>query len=139
MYVFTRSREHQELACKLGAVWAGDATENPGVKVDSAIIFAPLGSLVLPALSLLEKGGTLTLAGIYMSPVPELSYEKHLYYEKTIHSVTASTREDGENLLKLAAQIPIKTEIEVFTLVETNIALQLLKQRKIRGAGVVCL
>jgi propanol-preferring alcohol dehydrogenase len=137
VYVFTRSEEHRKLATNLGAVWAGRAEERPPAKVQSAIIFAPAGKLVLDALRVLEKGGTLALAGIYMTPVPEMNYQEHLYYEKTVRSVANSTRKDAEELLKLAAEIPIHTEVQEFALEEANRALLLLKQGKIQGAAVL--
>ena len=78
------------------------------VKVDSAIMFAPAGELVLPALESLKKGGTLSLAGIYMTPIPQMDYERYVFYERDIHSVTCNTREDGRELLAEAAAIPIR-------------------------------
>ena len=137
VYVFTRSEEHRKLARDLGAVWAGGAEDTPPTKMQSAIIFAPAGKLVLDALRVLEKGGTLALAGIYMTPIPEMNYQEHLYYEKTVRSVANSTRKDVEDLLKLAAEIPIHTEVQEFALEEANRALLLLKQGKIQGAGVL--
>ena len=137
VYVFTRGEQHRKLARDLGAVWAGGAEETPPTKMQSAIIFAPAGRLVLDALRVLEKGGTLALAGIYMTPVPEMNYQEHLYYEKTVRSVANSTRKDAEDLLKLAAEIPIHTEVQEFALEEANRALLLLKQGKIHGAGVL--
>jgi len=137
VYVFTRGAQHRKLAINLGAVWAGRAEETPPAKLHSAIIFAPAGKLVLDALRVLGKGGTLALAGIYMTPVPEMNYQEHLYYEKTVRSVANSTRKDAEDLLKLAAEIPIHTEVQEFALEEANRALLLLKQGKIQGAGVL--
>ena len=137
VYVFTRGEQHRKLAINLGAVWAGTAEETPPAKLQSAIIFAPAGRLVLDALQVLEKGGTLALAGIYMTPVPEMNYQEHLYYEKTVRSVANSSRKDAEDLLKLAAEIPIHTEVQEFALEEANRALLLLKQGKIQGAGVL--
>jgi propanol-preferring alcohol dehydrogenase len=137
VYVFTRSPGHQKLAKDLGAVWAGQVQVPPAVRLDSAIIFAPAGSLVPEALALLDRGGTLALAGIYMSPIPALDYEKHLYFEKTLRSVTASTRQDGRELLELAASIPIVTKTAPFPLKEANEALGLLKAGEIDGAGVL--
>ena len=137
VYVFTRSMEHRKLAENLGAVWTGEAKDKAPSKLDSAIIFAPKGELVLDALDSLDRGGTLALAGIYMTPIPQMDYLKYLYYERTIRSVTASTRKDGEELLKLAAEIPIRTMTVSFPLNEANRALQLLKQGKINGAGVL--
>ncbi len=137
VYVFTRSKEHQELARELGAVWTGLAKDNPSKKLNSAVIFAPVGELVLDALRVLEKGGTIALAGIYMTPIPEMDYSQYLYYERGIRSVTASTRRDGQELLELAAKIPIRTETQSFPLEEANRALQLLKRGEINGAGVL--
>lgn len=137
VYVFTRGEEHQELARKLGAAWAGTAEGKPPAKLQSAIIFAPAGKLVLDALRVLEKGGTLALAGIYMTPVPQMDYREHLYFEKTIRSVANSTRKDAEDLLSLAGEIPVNTEVQTFALGEANRALLLLKQGKIQGAGVL--
>jgi propanol-preferring alcohol dehydrogenase len=137
VYVFTRGKEHRKLARDLGAVWAGGAEDTPPAKMQSAIIFAPAGRLVLDALRVLEKGGTLALAGIYMTPIPELDYQKHLYYEKTVRSVSNSTRKDAEDLLKVAAEIPIRAEVQEFPLAEANRSLLLLKQGKIQGAGVL--
>jgi propanol-preferring alcohol dehydrogenase len=137
VYVFSRGESHRKLARRLGAAWTGQAHEEPPARLDSAIIFAPAGEIVPEALRALKKGGTLALAGIYMSQIPPLDYEKHLYYEKTVKSVTASTRQDGEELLELAARIPLKTQVQIFPLAQANEALQLLKQGKIDGAGVL--
>jgi len=137
VYVFTRSEQHRKLALDLGAVWAGGAGDTPPAKVQSVIIFAPAGRLVLDALRVLEKGGTLALAGIYMTPIPEMNYQEHLYYEKTVRSVANSTRKDAEDFLELAGKIPVRTEAQEFPLKEANRALLLLKQGKIQGAGVL--
>ena len=136
-YVFSRSKEHQKLGGNLGALWTGKSSQTPPEKLDSAIIFAPAGEIVLDALKALDKGGTLALAGIYMTPIPQMDYTEHLYYERTVRSVTASTRKDGEELLRIAAEIPIRTKTTSFPLQEANKALQLLKQGKINGAGVL--
>ena len=77
------------------------------------------------------------MAGIYMTPIPQMDYTEHLYYERTVRSVTASTRQDGKELLKIAAEIPIRTKTTLFPLQEANKALQLLKRGKINGAGVL--
>jgi propanol-preferring alcohol dehydrogenase len=135
--VFTRSKDHQKLAEDLGAVWTGTSKDQAPRKLDSAIIFAPAGELVLDALKALGRGGTLALAGIYMTPIPRMDYAKHLYWEKTVRSVANSTREDGEELLKLAAEIPIRTTVTGFPLKDANRSLQLLKQSKVDGAGVL--
>jgi propanol-preferring alcohol dehydrogenase len=137
VFVFTRSKEHQKLAKNLGAAWTGTSKDEAPKKLDSVIIFAPAGELVLDALEALDRGGTLALAGIYMTPIPQMDYAKHLYWEKTVRSVANSTRKDGEELLKLAAEIPIRTTTTAFPLKEANRALQLLNQSKIDGAGVL--
>jgi len=137
VYVFTRGAAHQALALRLGASWAGSPGDHPPAKTHSAIIFAPAGELVPLALTRLEKGGTLALGGIYMTAIPSLDYTRHLYDERSVRSVTASTRQDGIELLEAAAEIPIRTEIQSFPLKEANRALQLLKAGKITGAGVL--
>lgn len=137
VFVFTRGKEHQKLAQRLGAAWTGQAQDEAPKKLDSAIIFAPAGELVPDALNTLDKGGTLVLAGIYMTPIPQMDYVKHLYHERTLRSVANATRKDGEELLKLATEIPIRTKITTFPLKDANKALQLLKQSKIDGAGVL--
>ena len=137
VYVFSRSREHQELARELGAAWTGAASETPPSEMDGAIIFAPAGELVPAALANTAKGGTVALAGIYMTSIPKLDYQKHLYQERVLRSVANATRRDGEELLKVAAEIPVKTTIRVFPLEEANQVLRLLKNGKITGAAVL--
>lgn len=136
VYVFTRSPEHQRHALELGAVWVGQAQDTPPVPLDSAITFAPAGWLVPEALRVLRKGGTLAINAIHMSPIPEMRYEL-LYGERTVRSVANATRRDAEELLQLAAQIPIHTDLEIYSLSEANIALQRLKRGEIRGAAVL--
>lgn len=137
IYVFTRGEKHRQLARELGAEWYGSSEDAPPKKLHSAIIFAPAGNIVPQALEALDRGGALALAGIYMSAVPEMDYGRHLYYEKTIQSVTNFTRQDAQDFLALAAGIPLKTTVETFSLEEVNKALLLLKQGKINGAGVI--
>jgi len=134
--VFTRAESHRSLARQLGAVWTGAAGELPPAPLDAAIIFAPAGKLVPEALRTLRKGGTLALAGITMSPIPEMAYDL-VYHERIVRSVANSTRDDVRSLLRLAAEIPVRTEIETFQLPEANRALQNLKGSKIHGAGVL--
>ena len=136
VYVFTRAEVHRQLARRLGAAWTGAAGGPPPAPLDSAIIFAPAGKLVLDALRALRKGGTLALAGITMSSMPEMEYQL-LYHERILRSVANSTREDVRSLLSLAAEIPVRTEIEPFQLPEANRALQNLKSSRIHGAGVL--
>jgi len=136
VYVFSRSKEHRELAKKLGAVWSGGAEDTPSEKIDSAIIFAPAGWIVKEALRVLDKGGTIALAGIYMTPIPEMEYDL-IYYEKTLRSVANSTREDVRQLLEVAAEVPVKTVVQSFRLEEANKALRLVKESKIDGSAVL--
>jgi len=136
VFVFTRAESHRQLAGQLGAVWTGAPGEPPPPPLDSAIIFAPAGKLVPDALRALRKGGTVALAGITMSSIPEMEYQL-LYQERVLRSVANSTREDVQSLLRLAAEIPVRTEIETFQLPEANRALQNLKSSTIHGAGVL--
>lgn len=136
VYVFTRSEDHRRHAEELGAAWTGRAEDTPPESLDSAIIFAPAGGLVPESLRVLRKGGTLALAGIHMSPIPQMDYNL-LYGERTVRSVANSTREDAEGLLSLAAEIPIQTDVETFRLSEANKVLERLKRADIRGAAVL--
>ena len=136
VYAFTRSREHQEHALELGAAWVGRAGDSPPERLQAAIIFAPAGELVLDALRVLERGGTVVLAGITMTSIPEIDYAL-LYHERKIRSVANATRRDAVDLLTLAAEIPLRTAVEIFPLRQINEALQKLKRSEIRGAGVV--
>jgi len=137
VYAFTKSDEHKELARKMGAVWVGNVEDISPKMMHRAIIFAPAGEIIPIALEKLEKGGTLALAGIYMTQIPPMNYEKHLFYEKKIRSVTASTRKDAEELLSYASEIPIRTNVETFPLEDANKALQTLKDSRIRGSGAL--
>jgi len=136
VFAATRDERHQKLALELGAVWAGGTVAEPPHKLDAAIIFAPAGEIVPAALKALKKGGTLILGGIHMSPIPALDYNL-LYYERTIRSVANNTRQDGHNFLRVAAEIPIQTQVEAFPLIEANRALNALKNDAIRGAAVL--
>jgi propanol-preferring alcohol dehydrogenase len=136
VFVFSRSAAHRKLAEALGAVWSGTAEEIASAKLDSAIVFAPAGWIVHAALRNLQKGGTVALAGIHMSPIPEMNYGL-LYHERTLRSVANSTRDDARDLLQLAATIPLHAEVETFPWAEANRALQLLKAGQINGAGVL--
>jgi propanol-preferring alcohol dehydrogenase len=133
----SRGGSHRDLAKDLGAEWIGDAEDTPPAPLDAAILFAPAGNLVLPALAALDRGGILAVAGIYLSPIPQLDYEKHLFYEKELRSVTANTRADGEEFLKLAGEISIRTSTMAFGLAEANMALKMLKHDEIKGAAVL--
>jgi propanol-preferring alcohol dehydrogenase len=136
IFVATRSAEHQRLAKELGATWVGRAEDVPGATLHSAVIFAPAGTLVPEALRAVRKAGTLVLAGIYMTPIPELKYEL-LYHERVMRSVANATRDDARQLMQLAGEIPIRTEIQTFPLKDANRALLALKRSEILGAGVL--
>ncbi len=137
VYVFTRSENHQRLARSMGAAWVGRAEETPPEKLDTAVIFAPVGALVIEALRVLRKGGTVSLADITMSPIPAIDYDRLLYHERVIRSVANATREDARDFLALAAEIPVRAETTVFPLEQANQALQALKASRIPGAGVL--
>jgi len=137
VYVFSRSEEHRDLAVKLGAVWTGTSGDEPPKKMDSIVNFTPAGPTVLDGMRWLGKGGTQALAGIYMSPIPEMDYAEYLYHEKTLRSVANATRKDGEDLLRIAAEIPIRTTTTAFRLEEANKVLKLLKDSRIDGAAVL--
>jgi alcohol dehydrogenase, propanol-preferring len=137
VYVMTRDRErHQALAEELGAAWTGGASEEPPVKLDAAIIFAPAGELVPVALKALDKGGALVLGGIHMSDVPSLPY-RLLYGERVVRSVANNTREDGREFLAEAARVPVRTSVQTYTLAEAGDALVALKRDAVRGAAVL--
>jgi propanol-preferring alcohol dehydrogenase len=137
VYVFSRGGEHRELADELGAAWVGDSFDRPPHLLDGAILFAPAGELVPPALAALDRGATLAVAGIHLSDIPSLDYQRHLFQERSLTSVTANTREDGRELLELAAAIPIETRIRSYPLERANEALVDLKRDRIRGAAVL--
>ncbi len=137
VYVFSRSEAHRDLARELGAVWCGSPDQPPERKLDGTIVFAPAGEIVPYAMQHLDYGGTCVLAGIYMSAIPKLDYDRHLYHERRLRSVTASTRRDGIEFLHIAAEIPVVTNVMTFLLAEANEALQGLKSGRIDGAAVL--
>ena len=139
VYVVTRDPAHRRLALDLGAEWAGGPGEALPEKLDAAIVFAPAGDIVPEALASLDKGGTVALAGIHMSDVPPLRYDRHLFWEKTLQSVTANTREDGEALLAEAAAIPIRPRVMRYGLTDANRALQDLTEDRVEGTAVLML
>jgi propanol-preferring alcohol dehydrogenase len=135
-HVFTRGAGHQSLARALGASEARPAPR-PDERFDAAVLFAPSGDLVPAALQALDKGGTLAVAGIHLSAVPPLDYQRHLFNERRLVSVTANTREDGRELLRLAREIPIRTKVQRYDLERANEALQDLKAGKVDGTAVL--
>ncbi len=138
VYAGTRAEDvaAQEFARSLGAVWAGDAIGGPPVELDAVIVFAPDGALVPAGLRALRKGGTVVCAGIHMSDIPAFPYEL-LWGERSIRSVANLTRADGEEFLALAPTIPVRTEVHVFDLADTNDALDDLRAGRVQGAAVV--
>ncbi|HTC93401.1 MAG TPA: hypothetical protein VK699_08115 [Terriglobales bacterium] len=134
--VCTREEKHRKLARELGAEWVGEAYDTPPMGLNAAIIFAPAGELVPAALKALKKAGSLVLGGIHMSPIPSFPYEL-VYHERVVRSVANNTRQDGMDFLKVAAEIPIRTQVQVFPLEQANQALQALKHDAIRGAAVL--
>jgi alcohol dehydrogenase, propanol-preferring len=137
VHVMTRSREAQELALELGVTSATDSDAPPPEPLDSAILFAPVGTLVLPALAALDRGGTLAIAGIYLSDVPSLRYEDHLFEERTLQSVTANTRHDGEEFLAEAARINIRVSAVPYPMERADAALRDLSHDRVNGAAVL--
>ena len=121
---------------ELGAKWAGGTFDEPPKKLDAAIVFAPAGEIVPAALKALKKGGLLVLGGIHMSAIPSFNYDL-LYQERMMRSVTNNTRQDGEDFLRVAAEIPIQTRVRIFPLRDANRALNALKNDAIPGAAVL--
>jgi len=137
VHVFTRGDEARELALALGAVSAQD-TESPTPEpLDSAILFAPVGTLVPVALRALDRGGTLSIAGVHLTDVPPLNYAEHLFQERTVTSVTANTRHDGVELLRLAAEIPLRPDVHVYAFNDVERALRDLSAGRFAGTAVV--
>jgi propanol-preferring alcohol dehydrogenase len=137
VYVVTRGESHRQLARQMGAAWVGQRAEDMPVRADGAILFAPAGELVPAALARLEKGGTLVLAGIHMSPIPAMDYETCLFYERDVRSVTANTRADGRELLAEAARLSLRPHVTTYPLEAANRALQDLAADGINGTGVL--
>jgi propanol-preferring alcohol dehydrogenase len=137
LYVATRSAEARALAQQLGAAWVGDAADPPPAPLDAAILFAPVGTLVLPALAALDRGGTLAIAGIYLSTIPELDYAAHLFEERVLRSVTANTRQDGEELLRLAPRLGVVATTTPYPLEQADQALRALAHDELTGAAVL--
>ncbi len=137
VYVSTRDAAHRDLALELGALWTGGAHEAPPVALDAAILFAPAGEIVPPALRAVRKAGTVVIAGIHLSDVPAMPYEPCLFHEKTLTSVESNTRDDGRALLAEAASIPVRARTTPFPLTGANDALQALASDRVRGTAVL--
>ena len=137
LYVATRAEEARALATELGASWVGGASDAPPVRLDSAILFAPVGDLVLPALAALDRGGVLAVAGIHLTDIPPLRYAAHLFEERVLRSVTANTRLDGEELLALAARLGVRATTQSYPLEKAADALADLSHDRVTGAAVL--
>jgi propanol-preferring alcohol dehydrogenase len=137
VHVLTRGEDARRLALELGCASAGDAYDVPPEPLDAAVLFAPAGELVPVALRALDRGGTLAIAGIHLSDVPPLHYGDELFEERQVRSVTANTRRDGEELLELAATIPIRTTTTPYLLAEAATALADLAHGRVTGAAVL--
>jgi propanol-preferring alcohol dehydrogenase len=137
VHVATRGESHRDLARRMGAARVGGAFDASPVPLDAAIVFAPVGEIVPPALRSIRKGGTVVLAGIHMTPIPSMEYNEHLFHEKNLRSVEANTRADGEDLLREAAEIPLRPQVTTFPLEHANEALIRLEQDRIDGTGVL--
>jgi alcohol dehydrogenase, propanol-preferring len=137
VHVLTRSAAAQRLALELGASSAGGATDSPPEPLDSAILFAPVGDLVPTALTALDRGGTLAIAGIHLTDVPVLDYQRHLFYERTVRSVTANTRLDGRAFLDIVAEHRVEVTTTPYPLDAADRALADLAGDVVRGAAVL--
>jgi propanol-preferring alcohol dehydrogenase len=137
VHVMTRGAQARRLALELGAASAGDAADSPPEPLDAAIMFAPVGELVLPALAALDRGGTLSIAGIYLSDIPPLNYEKHLFQERQLRSVTSNTRADAREFLGFAAEHKLAVTVHPYPLDAADHALQDLKAGRFDGAAVL--
>ena len=136
VFVFTRSPARQNQARELGAEWVGSPKDKPPEPLDAAIIFAPAGWIVPEALASTRPAGTVVLAGIHMTPIPEMPY-RPLWEERVVRSVANATRVDGEEFLKLAWEARIRPKVQVFPWEEANEALLRLKRGEVRGAAVL--
>jgi propanol-preferring alcohol dehydrogenase len=137
VHVMTRSPESRKLALNLGASSVGDTNDPPPELLDGAILFAPVGDIVPVALASLDRGGVLAVAGIYLTDIPALNYERHLFQERTLRSVTANTREDGQEFLDIAMRIGITTTVHTYPFSQAPQALSDLANDRITGAAVL--
>ena len=137
LYVSTRAADARALARELGATWVGGALDEPPVRLDGAILFAPVGDLVPPALAALDRGGVLAIAGIHLTDIPVLDYQRHLFYERVLRSVTANTRRDGEELLRLAPRLGVHATTQLYDFTRADHALADLAHDRVTGAAVL--
>ena len=139
VYVSTRGESHRKLAESMGATWVGTESEKPPVELDRAITFAPSGDVVIAALSSLRKGGVVAINAIHLDRIPEFDYDRLLWGERQLRSVTNMTRNDATEFLKLAADIKLRPKVTKFSLGDVNRALQAVKNDSIDGAAVIVL
>ncbi|HXW79909.1 MAG TPA: zinc-dependent alcohol dehydrogenase family protein [Acidimicrobiales bacterium] len=137
IYVMTRSAPDQALARELGAAWVGGTSDAPPAPLDSAILFAPVGTLVPVALAALDRGGTLAVAGIHLTDIPVLNYQQHLFQERALLSVTANTRQDGREFLAIADRIGIRPTTTPYPFEAADQALADLANDRFNGAAVI--
>ena len=137
LHVLTRSADARALALTLGAASVGDAADPPPEPLDSAILFAPVGTLVPPALAALDRGGTLAIAGIHLSDIPPLDYQRHLFEERNLCSVTANTRADGVEFLETAERVPVHVSTVAYDMGQSDRALVDLAHDRVDGAAVL--
>ena len=137
VHVMSRSPESRELALSLGVASVGDTHDAPPELLDAAILFAPVGDIALTALASLDRGGTLAIAGIYLSDIPSLNYQRDLFQERTLRSVTANTRQDGRDFLEIATRIGMKTTVNPYPFNEADQALADLAHERFSGAAVL--
>lgn len=139
LHVMTRGEGNRELARRLGATFVGDAHAIPNEPLDSAIVFAPAGEIVPIALRAVRRGGTVAIAGIYVSTIPALDYETALFYERDLRSVTSNTRSDGEELLRISARVGLDVHTTTYGFEEVDGALDDLAHGRVAGSAVVSL
>jgi len=137
VHVMTRSIEAQKLALDLGVTSASGADDEPPEPLDGAVLFAPAGELVPTALAALAPGATLAVAGIHLTDIPALRYEQHLFHERVLHTVTANTRRDGDEFLRLAEQLHLRVETTPYSFSRVPEALADLAADRVRGAAVI--
>jgi propanol-preferring alcohol dehydrogenase len=137
VHVLTRSASARRLALELGAASSGDAYEPPPEPLDAAILFAPAGDLVPVALAALDRGGTLAIAGIHLTDLPGMNYQRHLFQERTVRSVTANTRRDGAEFLAVAARHRLRVAVTPYPLERADEALDDLARDRVTGAAVL--
>jgi propanol-preferring alcohol dehydrogenase len=137
VHVMTRSPEARLLALDLGVASAGDTFDPPPEPLDGAVTFAPVGEIVPAALAALDRGGTLAIAGIHLTDVPVLDYDRHLFQERQLRSVTANTRADGEEFLRVADRIGLRVATHEYDLARAQDALEDLAHDRVTGAAVL--